>query len=88
MWYVYILKCRNNALYTGITTNLEERFKAHATGRGARFTRSFKPTRMLFSEEHPSKSSALAREAFIKKLPREKKIEMIKAGAKHRKREM
>lgn len=77
MWHLYILKCRNNALYTGITTDVDRRFREHAAGRGGKFTRSFPPEKILFTESHPSKGKALAREALIKKLPRRKKLELI-----------
>lgn len=91
MWYVYILKCRNGSLYTGITDNLERRFKDHASGKGGRFTRSFGAEKILYSEKCPDKSSALKREAQIKGLTRKEKLVLIKgkqrrSGYKKRKR--
>jgi putative endonuclease len=79
MWYVYILQCSNGALYTGITKDIARRFNEHIAGRGGKFTRSFLPEKILFTERHLSKESALAREALIKKWPRKKKLELIKS---------
>lgn len=81
MWYVYILECKNGYLYTGITNNLQNRFKKHTSGKGSRFTRSFGAEKIVFSERHPDKSSALKREAQIKNLKRKEKSELI-AGSK------
>lgn len=83
MWFVYILKCKNGDLYTGITDNLQRRFEEHASGKGGHFTKSFVVEKILFSEKHPDKSSALKREAQIKGWTREKKLALIK-GDKER----
>ena len=77
MWFVYILKCKNGDLYTGITNNLQRRFKEHASGKGGHFTKSFIAEEILFSEEHPDKPSALKREANIKRWARKKKLALI-----------
>ena len=77
MWYVYILRCSNSALYTGITNDVERRFNEHIAGRGGKFTRSFTPEEILFTERHPSKASALAREALIKQWSRKRKLALI-----------
>ncbi|MCK9614457.1 MAG: GIY-YIG nuclease family protein [Candidatus Omnitrophica bacterium] len=78
MWYVYILSCENGDLYTGITNNLKRRFEEHASGKGGHFTKSFIAKDILFSEEHPDKSSALRREAQIKGWTRKKKLALAK----------
>ena len=78
MWYVYILKCRNGSLYTGITDNLERRFKEHARGKGGHFTKSFGAEKILYSGQCPDKSSALKREAQIKSWTRPEKLALIK----------
>ncbi len=78
MWYVYILKCKNGDLYTGITNDLQRRFEEHVSGKGGHFTKSFVAQKMLFSEESPDKSSALKREAQIKGWTRSKKMALIK----------
>ena len=76
-WFVYILKCKNGDLHTGITENLRRRFKEHISGKGGHFTKSFVAEEFLFSEEHPDKSSALQREAQIKGWTRKKKEALI-----------
>ncbi|QCT73592.1 GIY-YIG nuclease family protein [Eubacterium sp. AM05-23] len=75
--YVYILKCKDNSLYTGWTTDIEKRLKAHNSGKGAKYTKSRKPVVLVYKEEFDSKSDALRREAAIKKLTREQKLELI-----------
>jgi len=81
MWYVYILLCRGNSYYIGITNNLERRFKDHQEGKGGAYTKSHKPVRLVYSEMHPDRSSALKREIQLKKLPRIKKEKLV-AGIK------
>ena len=78
MWYVYILECRNRSLYTGITDNLERRFQEHKTGKGGKFTHTFKVNKLLYSEPCGSKNIALKREAQIKSWTRKKKLALIK----------
>lgn len=77
MWFVYILKCKNGDLYTGITDNLQRRFEEHVSGKGGHFTKSFVAEEVLFSEQQPDKSSALKREAQIKGWTRRKKLALI-----------
>ena len=78
MWFVYILETKNGLLYTGITTDLERRMKVHESGNGARFTRIFGFKRLVYSEEASTQPEAMQREREIKKLPRSKKIGLIK----------
>lgn len=78
MWYVYILECKNGALYTGITKNLDQRLQTHQTGRGGHFTKAFGARRILYSESYPDRSSSLKREAEIKRWPRDKKLGLTK----------
>ena len=77
MWFVYILRCKNDILYTGVTTNLQRRLDEHTSGKGGHFTKAFVAEEFLFSEEHSSQSSALKREAQIKGWTREKKLALI-----------
>lgn len=77
-WHIYILKCKDKKLYTGITNNLERRVKAHKSGNGCRFTKYRIPLELVYSEKARSRPKALRREAKIKSLPREKKLELIK----------
>lgn len=72
-WYVYMLRCADGSLYTGITTDVERRFAAHQSGRGAKYTRSHPPLAVVYREQCADKGAALRREAAIKKLPRERK---------------
>lgn len=77
MWYMYILLCSDNSLYTGITKDVEKRFAAHLSGKGAAYTRSHKPMKILYQEQYPSRSEALKREAEIKSWSREAKIQNL-----------
>lgn len=74
---VYILRCADGTLYTGITNDLPRRLRAHNAGRGAKYTRAHLPVELAYSEEAPDKSAALRRELAIKALPREKKLRLI-----------
>lgn len=77
-WYVYVIKASDESLYTGITTDVERRFKEHHDPRkGARFFRGRQPMEVVFTEMHPDRSSALRRELAIKKLSRDLKLELI-----------
>ena len=76
-WLVYMLRCRDGSLYTGITNDLPKRLKAHAAGRASKYTRSRLPLRLAYSEPQRSKSAALKREATIKKLSRQAKLLLV-----------
>ena len=78
-WLVYMLRCRDGSLYTGITNDLPKRLAAHAAGKASRYTRSRLPVRVAYQEPQPTKSSALKREAAIKRLPRRAKLVLVKA---------
>ena len=78
MNYVYILKCKDNTLYTGYTNDLNKRLKAHNEGKGAKYTKARRPCKLVYFEEYENKSEALSREYSIKKLKREDKIKIIK----------
>lgn len=82
-WLVYILRCRDGSLYTGITNDLSKRLQAHAAGKASRYTRSRLPVRLAYQEPQATKSLALKREAAIKALSREQKIRLV-AGSKAR----
>ena len=75
--YVYIVRCCDNSLYTGWTTDLKVRIQAHNCGTGAKYTRSRKPVELVYWEALESRSEALKREAAIKKMSREKKVALI-----------
>jgi putative endonuclease len=78
MWQVYIIRCRDNTLYTGITNNLPRRIQAHNSGNGGRYTKYRWPVELIHSEESPNKSEAQKREATIKGLTRQKKLQLIR----------
>lgn len=80
MWHVYILECKNRALYTGITNNLGRRFQEHKSGKGGKFTRAFKANKLLYSQPCRSKNEALKREAEIKSWTRKAKQMLIAAN--------
>jgi putative endonuclease len=77
MWYVYILECKDESLYTGSTTDVLRRLEEHNSGKGANYTRVRLPVRLVHKEEHPDRSNAQKREAQIKGLPRKQKLELI-----------
>lgn len=79
MCYVYILECSDGTLYTGWTNNLEKRFKAHSSGKGAKYTRGRLPVKIVYYEEFQDKISAQKREYAIKTLNRIEKLKLIKA---------
>jgi len=76
-WYIYIIRCKDNKLYTGITKDLERRVKEHNSGYGCRFTKYRTPVKLVHSEEVISRPEALKREMEIKSLRRLKKLELI-----------
>lgn len=82
MNYVYILKCSDNTLYTGWTTSLEKRLKAHNSGKGAKYTKPRLPVEIVYFEEFQDKKEAMKREYAIKQLSREKKLNLIKGFSK------
>ena len=76
-WYVYLLRCGDGTLYTGITDDLDRRLAAHRAGRGAKYTRGRGPLELVYAEEQPDKPAALRREAAVKKLRRPAKEALI-----------
>lgn len=78
-WFLYLLECRNGAYYAGITNNLESRFVAHLSGKGARYTRANPPIRILASKGYPDRSSASSAEAQLKKRKREQKLSFFES---------
>lgn len=82
-WSVYIIEACDGSLYTGITTDVERRFAEHSSpAKGARFFRGRKPKRVVYTENQPDRSNALRREAEIKGLTRELKLDLIKRHAR------
>jgi putative endonuclease len=76
-WLVYLLRCSDGSLYTGITDDLPKRLKTHAAGKASKYTRSRLPVKLVYSEPKRSKSAALKREAAIKRLRRPDKDRLL-----------
>lgn len=77
--YVYIVRCSDGTLYTGWTTDVQNRLKAHNSGHGAKYTRSRRPVELVYYESLESRSAALRREAEIKKMSRQDKLFLIRS---------
>lgn len=77
MYFVYILKCGDGTLYTGITTDLKRRLLEHKTGKGSHYTRSRKVIGFAYTEQHENRSLASKREAEIKRFKKEQKLALI-----------
>ena len=77
MAYTYLLSCADGTLYTGWTTDLEHRLRAHQAGRGSRYTRARLPVTLVYQQEHRTAREARRQEAAIRRLPRRKKLELI-----------
>jgi len=77
-WLVYLLRCRDGSLYTGITNDLPHRLASHRAGTGSAYVRTRLPVRVVYRESQPDRSAALRREAAIKKLARRDKLALIR----------
>jgi putative endonuclease len=77
-WFVYVVRCRDQSLYTGITTDLERRLRQHNSGTASRYTRSRLPVKLVYEESSENQSSALKRELAIKAMTRREKLEMVR----------
>lgn len=72
-WWFYLVRCSDNSLYSGIAVDTDRRVDVHNSGKGARYTRSRRPVTLVYREPHPDRSTALKREAEVKKWTRSKK---------------
>lgn len=77
MWYVYILICSDNTLYTGITTNINRRLSEHNTGKAAKYTQGRRPVKLVALFEAKTRSLAAKEEFRIKQLTREEKLKLL-----------
>lgn len=77
MTYTYIVRCKDNSLYTGYTTDIKNRVNNHNNGKGAKYTKGRRPVELVYFETFESKSEALKKEIAIKKMPRSKKEQLI-----------
>ncbi|MCD8130755.1 MAG: GIY-YIG nuclease family protein [Lachnospiraceae bacterium] len=77
MNYTYILRCSDDTLYTGWTNDLQKRLEAHNSQKGAKYTKSRTPVRLVYYEEYSTKEEAMRREFAIKRLTRAEKLALI-----------
>lgn len=81
-WFVYMLRCGDGTLYTGVTDDVPRRLAAHRSGKGAKYTRGRGPLELVYQEQVPDKSAALRREYQIKRLSRQEKEKLIEGAKK------
>ncbi|PJA32445.1 MAG: hypothetical protein CO187_03925 [Zetaproteobacteria bacterium CG_4_9_14_3_um_filter_53_7] len=79
-WFLYLIRCNNGHLYTGITTDVERRFSEHCSGKGAKFLRGKGPLQLVFQQQAGDQSEALKTEAQVKKMSKAGKEALIKSG--------
>ena len=75
--FTYIVECSDHTLYTGWTNDLEKRIEAHNTGKGAKYTKTRRPVRLVYFETFATKEEAMSREYHIKRMSRQEKIKFI-----------
>lgn len=75
--YMYVVECADSTLYTGYTTNVEKRIKTHNSGKGAKYTRSRLPVKLIYQESFDSKEAAMSAETYFKQKTRQQKLEYI-----------
>lgn len=78
IYYTYLLECADGSLYCGYTTDIDKRVETHNSGKGAKYTKSRLPVKVVWSKTATTKSEAMSLEARIKHLSREQKLELIK----------
>lgn len=76
-WSLYILRCRDGSFYTGVTNDIERRFREHEAGRASRFTRTRRPVVLVYQEKCGSRSQALLRECAVKSMSRKAKEDLV-----------
>lgn len=78
MWFLYVLECSDGSLYTGVTTNIQRRLNEHNTSdRGAKYTKTRRPVKLVWHKEYPTRSEAQSEEYRFKKLTRKNKLKII-----------
>ncbi len=83
-WSVYVVRCADGTLYTGVTTDLARRLAQHDAGRGAAYTRGRGPVALVYTRRGFTRSEALKREAAVKSLPRAGKLALVGTGSRFR----
>jgi len=84
--FIYLLRCADGTIYTGWTYDVPQRVRAHQTGRGARYTRTRRPVRLVYSEQLPSRREAMRREIALKRWSRARKLALAKKAKPRRKK--
>ena len=79
-WFCYLVRCKDDSLYVGVATNVEERIERHNQGFGAVFTAKRRPVMLLWKKQYPDQRSARNRERELKGWRREKKLELVASG--------
>lgn len=79
MWHLYLLECEGGRWYAGIALDVAARFCAHREGKGAKFTRGFRPIRILATRPYPTRSDASKAEHQLKKLPKKRKLDFMRS---------
>ena len=82
-WSLYLVRCADGSLYTGITNNVTRRCQQHNAGTASRYTRSRLPVELIYQESHVSRSVALKRELAVKAMSREEKESLIRLDVTH-----
>jgi putative endonuclease len=80
-WSLYILRCNDGSFYTGVTTDIDRRFRKHQDGRASRYTRTRRPVALIYQERCGSRSQALSRECAVKALGRKGKEKLVAGPA-------
>ncbi len=76
MWHTYLLLCEDGTIYTGITNNLEKRFKVHKSGKGSRYVAQHRAKKIIYFENSTTKIAAMKREGAIKRLTHKQKLDL------------
>ena len=84
MHYVYLVRCADDSIDCGWTTDLKKRVRAHNSGQGAKYTRSRRPVKLVYAEEFEEKREALSREWHLKHLSRAEKLRLIEMAGRKR----
>ncbi len=79
-WFIYLIRCRNGHLYTGISTDITRRFGAHQAGKGAKYLRGKGPLELVYQKKIGTRSEALKAEIMVKSMSRPAKLAMICDG--------
>ena len=83
MNYTYMVRCRDDSLYTGWTNHLEKRVEDHNSGRGAKYTKSRRPVELVYYEQFETKEEAMRREWEIKQVTHQQKEELLEQAGQH-----